>query len=59
MIATGLDDGSVYIWDVQDGRRIRKVMLNSTPQGPISCLTWKGEDPSTAQDLNNVNFLLN
>src|SRR4051794_19193055 len=43
-IATGLDDGSIYVWDVQDGRKIRQVMLNSTPQGPISCLNWIGED---------------
>jgi hypothetical protein len=44
VIATGMDDGSVYVWDVQDGRRIRQVMLASVPQGPISCLNWIGED---------------
>jgi WD40 repeat protein len=47
-IATGLDDGSVYVWDVQDGRKIRQVMLNSSPQGPISCLNWIGEDTTSA-----------
>ena len=52
VIATGLDDGSVYVWDVQDGRQIRRVMLSSAPQGPISCLNWIGEDPSaTPSDL--------
>lgn len=47
-IATGLDDGSVYVWDVQDGRKIRQVMLNSFPQGPISCLNWIAEDTSSS-----------
>jgi WD40 repeat protein len=47
-MATGLDDGSVYVWDVQDGRKIRQVMLNSLPQGPISCLNWIGEDTDSA-----------
>src|ERR1700737_5022769 len=48
VIATGMDDGSVYVWDVQDGRKIRQVMLNSVPRGPISCLNWIGEDPNSA-----------
>jgi hypothetical protein len=43
-IATGLDDGSVYVWDVQDARKTHQVMLNSLPQGPISCLNWIGEE---------------
>jgi WD40 repeat protein len=61
VVATGLDDGSVYVWDVQDGRKVRQVMLNSLPQGPISCLSWIGEDidPATSDssmvmELDNV-----
>ena len=53
-IATGLDDGSIYVWDVQDGRKIRQVMLNSSPQGPISCLNWIGEDQKS-QIANSEN----
>ena len=45
-IATGLDDGSVSVWDVQDGRKIRQVTLNSLPHGSISCLSWMAEDSS-------------
>lgn len=41
--------------DVQDGRKIRQVMLNSFPQGPISCLNWIGEDVDvTASDMTMV-----
>ena len=41
--------------DVQDGRKIRHVMLNSLPQGPISCLNWIGEDVNvTVSDLTMV-----
>ena len=55
VIATGLDDGSVYVWDVQDGRKVRQVMLNSLPQGPISCLNWIGEDiDATASHSSEV-----
>ena len=47
------------MWDVQDGRRIRQVMLNSLPQGPISCLNWIGEEPgATAPELIMVIILL-
>jgi hypothetical protein len=54
-IATGLNDGSVYTWDVQDGRKIRQVMLDSQPQGSLSCLTWIAEDPSySKRDANLV-----
>lgn len=57
VIATGMDDGSVYVWDVQDGRRIRQVMLCSVPQGPISCLNWIGEDTeATAVDTSKVSL---
>jgi WD40 repeat protein len=49
LLATGLDDGSVYLWDFQDGRRIRQAILASLPQGPISCLSWIGEDPESPQ----------
>ncbi len=56
VIATGLDDGSVFVLDVQDGRKIHEVMLNSLPQGPISCLNWIGEDVNaTASDVSTVN----
>jgi WD40 repeat protein len=49
LLATGLDDGSVYVWDVQNGRQIRQVTLAALPQGPISCLSWIGEDIETVQ----------
>ena len=53
-----MDDGSVYVWDVQDGRRIRQVMLASVPQGPISCLNWIGEDvEATSVDTTTVTSL--
>jgi hypothetical protein len=43
------------VLDVQDGRKIRQVMLNSLPQGPISCLNWIGEDVNVpASDLTMV-----
>jgi hypothetical protein len=32
------------VWDVEDARKTHQVMLNSLPQGPISCLNWIGED---------------
>lgn len=32
------------MWDVEDARKTHQVMLNSLPQGPISCLNWIGED---------------
>jgi len=48
ILATGLDDGSIYVWDVQGGRKVRQVMLNFTLQGPISCLNWIGEDQGSA-----------
>ena len=49
----------MYVWDVQDGWRIRQVVLASVPQGPISCLNWIGEDiEATAVDtkVNIVKF---
>ena len=48
-LVTGLDDGSAYVWDVQDGRRIRQVTLAALPQGPISYLSWTGEDVDASQ----------
>jgi hypothetical protein len=32
------------VWDVQEARKTHQVMLNSLPQGPISCLNWIGEE---------------
>ena len=45
----------MYVWDVQDGRKIRQVILSSVSQGPISCLNWIGEDiEATAADTTKV-----
>lgn len=45
----------MFVLDVQDGRKLRQVMLNSLPQGPISCLNWIAEDvDATANDLTMV-----
>jgi len=58
-VATGLDDGSVSVWDVQDGRKIRQVTLNYLPHGSISCLSWMAEDPSARKrDANLVSSIL-
>jgi hypothetical protein len=43
VIASGLSDGSVFVWDVQDGRKVREVVLEGQRQGRISCLNWIGE----------------
>lgn len=43
VIASGLSDGSVFVWDVQDGRKVREVVLEGQRQGGISCLNWIGE----------------
>ena len=55
VLATGLDDGSVYVWNMQDGYKVRQVTLETTPQGPISCLNWVTEDPEVrAKDAVKV-----
>jgi WD40 repeat protein len=54
VIATGTVDGEVYVWDVHDGKRLRRVKLAGGTASGVSCLTWVGEDPTTAVDLKNV-----
>jgi len=44
VIATGTNDGRVFVWDVQDGRKVSEVVLDGEMQGRISCLNWIGEE---------------